>query len=60
LVRKAALPLYCAASLLKLAVILHELYGSVDFSLRLLELCDKKTGSQWCAPYLESLGVTPG
>jgi hypothetical protein len=48
------------AALLKLAIILHELYGSVDFALRLLELYDKKTGSQWYAPYLESLGVTPG
>jgi FkbM family methyltransferase len=48
------------ASLLKLAVIMHELYESVDFSLKLLELHDNKTGSGWRAAYLEALGITPG
>jgi FkbM family methyltransferase len=46
-----------AASLLKLAVILHELYEAFDFALRLLELHDRKAGSAWAKVYRKSLDL---
>jgi FkbM family methyltransferase len=47
-------------SLLKFAVIEHELYGSFDFAATLLQIHDQKTGSRLEKAYLGALGITPG
>lgn len=47
------------ASLLKLAAILHELYGSFDFVARLFQLRDERTGGASWRSYLSALGMTP-
>jgi FkbM family methyltransferase len=44
-------------SLLKLAVILHEVYKAYDFSARLLHLYDARIGGNYCPQYLEMLGA---
>jgi FkbM family methyltransferase len=44
----------CEKRLLKLAVILHEMYGSIDFCAKLLGMHDQRTGSNYLAQYLES------
>jgi FkbM family methyltransferase len=41
-----------AESLLRLAVILHEMYGSFDFSARLLQLYDDRSGTDYCPQYI--------
>jgi FkbM family methyltransferase len=42
-------------SVLKLAVILHEMYESFDFSASLLQIYDEKTGSDYCHRYMNML-----
>jgi len=47
-------------SVLKLAMILHEVYGSFDSSATLLQIYDQKTGSALWKAYLNALDITPG
>lgn len=47
-------------SLLKLAVILHELYGSFDFAAKLLQVRDERTGGHSSDAYLAALGIAGG
>jgi FkbM family methyltransferase len=48
-------------NLLRLAVILHELYKSFDFSARLLQIYDERTGSAYFPEYLQMVeSVTSG
>ena len=44
-------------SLLKLAVILHELHGSFDFAAKLLQIIDGRTGRDSGRAYLSALGM---
>ncbi len=44
-----------AESLLKLAVILDAVYESCDFSAKLLELYDGRTGSDYCSRYVRMI-----
>jgi FkbM family methyltransferase len=39
-------------SLLRLAVILHEMYESFDFSAKLLQMYDDRTGTDYCPRYI--------
>jgi hypothetical protein len=39
-------------SLLRLAVILHEMYESFDFSAKLLQMYDDRTGTDYCPQYI--------
>ena len=41
-----------AESLLRLAVILHEMYASFDFSARLLQMYDERCGTDYCPQYI--------
>lgn len=47
-----------ADRLIKLAVILHELYASFDFCASLLQIHDQKTGSRYYRDYLAALRLT--
>lgn len=47
-------------SLLKLACILHEIYGSFDLAAVALEAYDRQTGAQLNKAYLEQLTKPPG
>ena len=44
-------------SLLKLAAILHEVYGSFDFVAKLLQIRDDRTGGDSRRSYLSALGI---
>ncbi|HYL36123.1 MAG TPA: hypothetical protein VEV17_09450 [Bryobacteraceae bacterium] len=46
-------------SLLKLALILHEQYGSFDFAAKLMQVRDERIGSDSHRAYLNRLGLLP-